>query len=74
MKCSGCDKEFQEGDRYIEDTASGFMAAFGDQGTAEFDGLISTILGGEDGKLFYCEDCTTDGGVYNLKTFDGNVA
>lgn len=65
MKCNGCNKTLEVGDQYIEDTASGYL---NDEPDAEFDSLVSEILGGTDGKIFYCSDCTTPGGDYILQT------
>lgn len=69
MNCGGCRREIEVGDRYIEDTASGFV-----QGDAnpEVDGLISEIMGGQNGKVFFCEDCTQDGGDYMFETCYGD--
>lgn len=72
MKCAGCDRELEVGDRYILDSASGFLAAGGTEVTSEFDGLMAQILGGEDGKVAFCEDCTTEGGDYLFETFYGD--
>lgn len=74
MQCAGCNRELEVGDRYIKDSASGFMAAFGDDGNAEFDGLIAQILGGTDGEIIYCEDCTESGGDYLFETVYGDEA
>lgn len=74
MKCAGCDRELDVGDRYIKDSASGFMASFGNPGTTEFDGLISEVLGGKDGEIVYCEDCTEQGGDYMFETVYGDEA
>ena len=69
LKCGGCHRELVAGDRYIRDTASGFL----DGGNPEFDGLISSILGGKDGQVIYCENCTEPGGKYEYKTFIGDA-
>jgi hypothetical protein len=69
MRCAGCNHEIEVGDQYIEDTASGFSK----QDTVpEVDGLISELLGGTNGKVVYCEDCTQEGGDYKLETFYGD--
>lgn len=68
MNCAGCNKEIGVGDKYIEDTASGFMGEEADPGVDE---IISEILGGVGGRVFYCEDCTAPGGDYLFETFYG---
>ena len=68
MNCAGCDKELEVGDRYIEDTASGFM---GQEGSSDVDEIISELLGGVGGRVFFCEDCTEPGGDYLFETFYG---
>ena len=69
MKCDGCDKILEVGDRYIEDTPSGFLNEDPDP---VFDELAVMILGGSDGKIYYCEDCTAPGGDYLFNTFYGD--
>ena len=68
LRCAGCNRELEVGDRYIEDTPSGFMKA-GDSG---MDDLLASILGGSGGKIAYCEDCTQDGGDYLWETYYGD--
>jgi hypothetical protein len=69
MNCAGCRREIEVGDRYIEDTAGGFI----DKDTApEINGLISEILGGANGKVFFCDDCTVEGGDYMFETYYGD--
>jgi hypothetical protein len=53
------------GDRYIEDTASGFMKVDRD---SSFDELLASIWGASGNKIRYCEDCTIDGGDYLFET------
>lgn len=69
MKCDGCGKTLEVGDQYIEDTASGFLDMELDP---KIDELMSTLLGGKDGKIFYCSDCTTPGGDYLFNTYYGD--
>jgi hypothetical protein len=74
MRCVGCNREIEIGDSYIEDTASGFMSALGTETDAsEIDGLVAELLGGTNGKVVYCEDCTQEGGNYKFETFYGDV-
>lgn len=70
MICAGCQRELQVGDRYIEDTASGFLKTDG-EGEAVTDYLIGMVLGGGESKLRYCEACTQPGGDYMFETFYG---
>lgn len=69
MNCMGCHRTLEVGDRYIEDTASGFIDK---ERSDDIDGLLSTVFGGKDGKVFYCEDCTTEGGDYLFETVYGD--
>lgn len=69
MKCAGCQRTLEIGDRYIEDTASGFLK---EDGNPELDGLIAGIFGDSGGKIRYCEDCTEDGGDYLFETVYGD--
>lgn len=69
MNCAGCHREIEVGDRYIEDTASGFTNG---DASPEVDGLIAEIMGGRDGKVFFCDDCTVEGGDYLFETFYGD--
>jgi hypothetical protein len=70
MKCFGCQRDI--GDRYIEDTASGFI---GVEDTPVVDDLIADIFGGgPGGKVIFCDDCTTEGGDYMFETFYGDEA
>lgn len=66
MTCAGCRREIEIGDQYIEDTASGFTDA---EAAPEIDGLISEIMGGAGGKVFFCEDCTEPGDKYLFETY-----
>jgi hypothetical protein len=67
IKCAGCNRDLEVGDRYIEDTPSGFMGE--DSG---HDELIAEILGGKDGKIYYCDNCTIPGGEYMFETYYGD--
>jgi hypothetical protein len=68
MRCSGCRRDLEVGDQYIEDTASGFM----DRADDGLDGLMAEIMGAGNGKIVYCEDCTQDGGRYRFNTVYGD--
>jgi hypothetical protein len=70
MICAGCRRELEVGDQYIKDTASGFTGG----GNSAFDGLISEIMGGTGGEIFFCEDCTTttSDGKYLFETVYGD--
>jgi hypothetical protein len=68
MKCFGCQRKLDFGDRYIEDTASGFIGS--EDGSV--DGLLADIFGGTGGKLVFCDDCTVDGGDYMFETVYGD--
>lgn len=72
MKCAGCNKELEVGDLYIEDSPSGFMKQESEFDDLMFDDLISDILGGSGGKIFYCENCTIPGGDYMFSTVYGD--
>jgi len=70
VKCAGCDRELEAGDRYIEDTAGGF---FGVGTHPEVDTVMGELLSGRvDGRMVFCEDCTTPGGTYEFKSYDGD--
>lgn len=71
MKCAGCQRELEVGDLYIKDSASGFTGADADP---EIDGLIAEIMGGANGEVVFCEDCTEDGGDYLFDTVYGDEA
>ncbi len=71
MKCFDCKREIEIGDRYIEDTASGYA---GTEANPEVDGLIADIFGGAAGKVVFCEDCTVEGGDYMFETNYGDAA
>jgi hypothetical protein len=60
-------------DRYITDTASGFMGRDTD---VTVDGLIAEVFGGEGGKIVFCEDCIVEGGDYLVEdeTFMDDLA
>ena len=70
MICAGCNRQFKDGDRYIIDSASGFLNQAGD-GNPEIDSLIAGIFGSQDGKVRFCENCTRDGGTYQFRTYHG---
>jgi hypothetical protein len=57
------------GDRYIQDTSSGFTKQASDP---EIDSLIAEILGGSGDRVFFCEDCTQEGGDYLFETVYGD--
>lgn len=69
MNCSGCQREIEVGDRFIKDTATGFI---GKDADPLIDSLIADIFGGTDGEVVYCEDCTQDGGSYMWETNYGD--
>jgi hypothetical protein len=74
VKCAGCQKELEVGDRYIEDTASGFI---GKESNPEIDSLVADIMGGDasgstEGKVVFCDDCTVSGGDYLFETYWGD--
>ena len=69
MRCINCDKVLKVGDRYIEDTPSGFL---NEDSPAEIDSIISSVFGGTDGKIYYCENCTVPGGDYMFSTVYGD--
>ena len=71
LRCAGCSRELEIGDRFIEDTPAGFLRIDDDSGA---DDLMAMILGGVGGKIRYCEDCTQDGGDYIFETFYGDAA
>jgi hypothetical protein len=68
MKCAGCNRDLEVGDLFIKDTASGFIGRNIDP---VLDGVIADILGGADGEVVYCEDCTQEGGDYRFDTYYG---
>lgn len=53
--CVACGHRFEDGDRYIEDTSSGFVGAGADP---DVDDLMADLFGGRDGKVLMCEGCT----------------
>jgi len=63
LSCIGCFRDLKAGDRYIEDTVSGFING----GSAE-DSIMAELFGGKDGKVLFCEDCTQQGGNYLFET------
>lgn len=54
-RCVTCGHVFEEGDRYIEDTSSGFVGAHADPSV---DDLMADLFGGIAGKVLMCEGCT----------------
>jgi hypothetical protein len=68
MRCFDCQREIEVGDRYIEDTTSGFTNR---DAAPEVDGLMADIFGGHDGKIVLCTDCTVEGGNYLSETYWG---
>ena len=69
MKCFGCKQEIEVGDRYIEDTSSGFS---GQEANPEIDDLVAELFSGrDDGKIVFCSDCTQEGGDYISQTYYG---
>jgi hypothetical protein len=73
MKCAGCSRELEVGDRYIKDAPSGFMRSLGKTASSEgIDDILSTLLGGDGLDIFYCEDCTEPGGDYLYETVYGD--
>jgi hypothetical protein len=70
VKCFGCQREIEIGDRYIEDSASGFL---GKPQGGEADGILADIFGDKDGKVVFCEDCTVPGGEYMAETYWGET-
>jgi len=71
LRCMGCNRELEIGDRYITDTPSSFTKS---ESNADIDGLIAEIFGGTGGKVAFCEDCTEPGGDYLFETFYGDEA
>lgn len=58
MKCGGCLRRLEVGDRYIEGTASEYMGDT-DQG---LDGLLAELMGsGHGDKIVFCEDEPEEG-------------
>jgi hypothetical protein len=70
MKCAGCMDEIEVGDRFIKARPSQFLGTSDDDDA--LDGIMADLLGGSDGKVAYCEDCTQDGGKWKLETFYGD--
>lgn len=69
MRCAGCNRELEIGDRYITDTSSGFTKSAEDPAADE---IVAMILGGFAGKIVFCEDCTEPGGDYLYETVYGD--
>jgi hypothetical protein len=70
MRCFGCQQEIEVGDRYIKDSASGFI---GQEANPEIDGLIGELFGGTaTGEVVFCTDCTVEGGDYMSETYYGD--
>ena len=68
MRCAGCNRTLEVGDRYITDTASAFTGREDDS----LDSLMAELMGCGNGKIVYCEDCTQDGGDWMLDTVYGD--
>jgi len=69
MNCNGCYREIEVGERFIVDSVSGFLKTEADE---TVDGIVSEILGSDDGQIRYCEDCTEPGGDYLWETNYGD--
>lgn len=68
MRCGGCNRELEVGDRFIKATPAEFMG----RKPSSVDGLVAEMLGGVGGQMAYCEDCTQEGGDFMLETFYGD--
>lgn len=66
--CATCGHRFENGDVFIEDTASGFTGTDTDP---TVDGLMADLFGGSDGKILLCENCIQTGGKYVARRFGG---
>ena len=65
MKCAGCHRELEVGDRYIKFTMSEWSEREGIKVMPGLDDLFADILGSGHGDyIVHCEDCTekTDDG------------
>lgn len=69
MRCAGCNRDLEVGDRYIRATASEFVGA---EASSETDDLIAQIMGGAGGQVAFCEDCTQEGGDFHIETYWGD--
>ena len=75
--CAGCQHQLEPGDRYIVDTASGFCGAepnpLVDDLIADIFARDSTLSGGGNGQVIFCEACTdkTREGGWHLQTYTG---
>jgi hypothetical protein len=68
MRCAGCNRRLEVGDRYIAATASEFMGKPDDG----LNDLMAELMGGAGGKVAYCEPCTQDSSRgWDLQTFYG---
>jgi hypothetical protein len=75
--CGGCQRHLQPGDRYIEDTPSGYI---GKESSPDTNALLVDLMTHNDGldgtsdRLVFCEGCTSPGGRYEFKTYGGEDA
>jgi hypothetical protein len=69
MRCGGCNRALEPGDRYIEAAASRYL---GVEIEPEVDALMGGLLSGRPGSVVYCESCTQEGGDFVLQTYDGD--
>lgn len=70
MICAGCSRELEIGDRYIEDSVSGFLKT---EANPVVDDIVASIFPGSGGsKVVFCEDCTEPGGDYLFETVYGD--
>lgn len=69
IRCVGCNREIEVGDRFIFDTTAGFLKT---DANPEVDDIIAGIFGASDGKVRFCEDCTEPGGDYFFETYYGD--
>lgn len=59
MKCAGCGRSLEVGDRYIEFTMSEWAERKGDTALEGMDDLFAEIMGsGKGDMIVYCENCT----------------
>ncbi len=78
MICGGCQRELVAGDRYIEDTPSGYI---GKDTDPNIDALLVDLmthndrLDGTSDHLIFCEGCTdkTREGRYHFQTYGGDA-
>lgn len=59
MRCAGCHKELEVGDRYIRFTASEWAGREGKEPNSGLDDVMAMVTGsGHGDKIVYCDDCT----------------